>query len=483
MDVLMSRIVDLVATSMDADRATLFLVDRDRSELYSRVAHLPELDEIRLVIGQGIAGHVAATGETIAIDDAHSDRRFFVDVDASTGYTTRSLLAVPVFEHVPDSAAPPDEHPQHVCRRVVGVLEALNKCTAPSFDATDRVLLETLADQVGEALALLHLDDSRERPVRYNGIVGGSAPMREVYDRIASAADTDATVLVLGESGTGKELVARAIHFNSARAAGPFVKVDCTAIPAGLIEAELFGHEKGAFTGADRLVLGKCELASGGTLFLDEIGDMPLPLQAKLLRFVQDRELERVGGRDVIKTDVRVVTATNRDLARAVAEGRFRQDLFYRVKVLEVRLPALRDRGDEDIDMLARHFLRLYARRHRRPADSFAPETRAVLRGYGWPGNIRELEHCIESAVILCKSRTVMPSHLSLPHDASVSAEWDEAISQDSVPSGLTLDDVEKRYVLRTLAEQGGNRTRTAAVLGIGRNTLARKLKRYGVTE
>ena len=184
------------------------------------------------------------------------------------------------------------------------------------------------AGRVGESLALAHRPGRAQQALQFNKIVGTSPARRGVYDVIARAATTDATVLILGESGTGKELVARAIHVNSGRADQPFVKVDCTAIPEGLIEAELFGHEKGAFTGADRQVLGKCELADGGTLFLDEIGDMPLPLQAKLLRFVQDRELERVGGRELIRADVRVVAATNRDLDDAVKRGAFRQDLF-----------------------------------------------------------------------------------------------------------------------------------------------------------
>jgi Nif-specific regulatory protein len=471
-EVLLGHMVERISQAMGADRATLFLVDRERQELYSKAAQLPELDEIRLPIGQGVAGHVALSGQPVTIRSARQDRRFMQTVDQSTGYTTESLLAVPVLSHEREAGTAP---------RVVGVLEALNKQGGGSFDDDDLALLEALADQVAEALALTHLDDSYDRPVRYNGIVGASAPMREVYEVIASAAATDATVLVLGESGTGKELIARAIHANSRRSTGPFVKVDCTAIPEGLIEAELFGHEKGSFTGADRTVKGKCEIASGGTLFLDEIGDMPLPLQAKLLRFVQDRELERVGGRQVIKADVRVVAATNRDLEDAVRRGAFRKDLFYRIKVVNVPLPPLRERGGDDVIQLARHFLRLYARRHAKPARSFDPATVAALRGHPWPGNIRELEHCVESAVVFCRGPVVMPAHLSLPHDPAGAIEWDEPTGQRSVPGGLTLAELEKRYIIRTLAQCDGNRTRAATALGIGRNTLGRKLKQYGL--
>jgi Nif-specific regulatory protein len=301
-----------------------------------------------------------------------------------------------------------------------------------------------------------------------------------VYEVITAAAGTEATVLLLGESGTGKERVARAIHVNSSRAEAPFIKVDCTAIPEGLIEAELFGHEKGAFTGADRMVLGKCELAHRGTLFLDEIGDMPLPLQAKLLRFVQERELERVGGREVIKTDVRVVAATNRDLEQSVRRGSFRQDLFYRIKVVELTLPPLRDRGPGDIEQLARHFLAIYARKHGKRVSGIDPVAMALLRAYAWPGNIRELEHCIESAVVFSPGPTILPAHLSLPHNPTEVAEWEEALAHDTIPGGMTLADVERKYISRTLAECHGNRTRAAQILGIGRNTLTRKIKQYG---
>jgi len=470
-DVLLRRIIDLIVAAMDADRGTLFLVDRSRSELWSVAALLPELPEIRLLLGQGIAGHVAATGETVSIDDAHNDRRFFDEVDQSTGYRTRSILAVPVSTR--------GDEPGN--GKVIGVLQMLNKRNGQPFDGADQSLLEELSAQVAEALAMAHLASGGRQPLRYNKIVGVSEPMQLVYERIASAATTDATVLILGESGTGKERVARAIHVNGRRAGGPFVKVDCTAIPEGLIEAELFGHEKGAFTGADRMVLGKCELADDGTLFLDEIGDMPLPLQAKLLRFLQERELERVGGRDVIKADVRVVAATNRNLADAVNRGAFRKDLYYRLKVVEIEMPALRARGGEDIELLANHFLAIYSRKHNKPLRDFDPQARGMLRAHSWPGNVRELEHAIESAVVICRGSTISPACLSLPLEREAALEWDESMQGESVPSGLTLDELEKRYIVRTLAECEGNRTRAAAALGIGRNTLLRKLKRYGL--
>ena len=474
-DRLLARIVDLIVDAMDADRGTLFLTDPKTGELYSKVAHLPELPEIRLKPGQGIAGQVAVTGTAIAIRDAQRDRRFFGEVDRATGYTTQSLLCVPVHERQPD--------PKHA-PAVLGVIEVLNKKSGGSFDDADLRLLEQLAAQVADALSEAHLDRASDRPGRYNKIIGESPVIRKVYDVIASAAATDATVLLRGESGTGKELAARAIHVNSPRARGPFVKVDCTTIPEGLMESELFGHERGSFTGADRLVRGKVEQAAGGTLFLDEIGELPAALQMKLLRFLQDREFERVGGRRLLRADVRLVAATHRDLETAVRQGGFRQDLYYRLKVVELHMPALRDRGPEDIDRLARHFLSMYARKHGKSVRSISPEARALLCAHAWPGNIRELEHCIESAVVFSGGTELLASHLPLPQPQSgrgieSSGAGDE--TRLALPSGLTLAEVERRYIARTLEECAGNRSRAADLLGIGRNTLVRKIKEYGL--
>jgi Nif-specific regulatory protein len=473
-DRLLARIVDLIVDAMDADRGTLFLTDPETGELYSKVAHLPELPEIRLQPGQGIAGEVATTGAPIMIRDAQRDRRFFGEVDRATGYLTQSLLCVPVRDRQPDPKA----------RAILGVIEVLNKRTGQAFDDADQRLLEQLAAQVADALSEAHLDRAADRPGRYNKIIGESPVIRKVYDVIASAAATDATVLLRGESGTGKELAARAIHVNSPRARGPFVKVDCTTIPEGLMESELFGHERGSFTGADRLVQGKVEQAAGGTLFLDEIGELPAALQMKLLRFLQDREFERVGGRRLLRADVRLVAATHRDLETAVRQGGFRQDLYYRLKVVELHMPALRDRGPEDISRLALHFLNMYARKHGKSVRSISPEARALLVAHAWPGNIRELEHCIESAVVFSGGTELLASHLPLPQPASARSgepSADPADGRLALPSGLTLAEVEKRYIARTLEECGGNRSRASDVLGIGRNTLVRKIKEYGL--
>jgi len=473
LDRLMNALVERIAEVIGADRATLYLVDHAHGELYSRAAHLPELPEIRLRVGQGLAGHVAATGEIVNVPRTTSDRRFFAEIDRRTGYTTRSVLACPLRDR--DGA-------------VVGVLQVLNKRGGKVFGADDEALLETLARQVVAALEATSLVGILRRApegtatppplaYRFNRIVGESESMRTVYSLTERAAKTDATVLVRGESGTGKELIARAVHVNSKRVARPFVKVDCAALPVGLIENELFGHEKGAFTGADERAPGKFEVASGGTVFIDEIGELPLPVQGKLLGVLQDRELTRVGGTRPVKVDVRVVAATNRDLERMVADGTFRADLYYRIRVVEIVLPTLRERGRSDVERLARHFLEVFARKHGKPVSGLTDDALERLAAYPWPGNVRELENCIESAVVLSDGGALAARHLMLPGGAVTTAS-----SLGLRPyRARTLAEVEREAIAEALRAHAGNRTAAARTLGIGRNTLNRKIREYGL--
>jgi Nif-specific regulatory protein len=460
-DRLLRAMVDRVVEELDAERGTLYLLDAHTGELRSRVAHLPELEEIRLPPGRGVAGYVAETGETVAVPDASRDARFFPGIDEATGYTTRNMLVVPVRD---------DE------RAIRGVLQVLNRKEG-DFTEEDKELLSALADQVAQALELTSLRPcgDRARGVLVNGpfnnIIGESPQMKTLYERILAAATADVTVLVRGDSGTGKTLVARAVHDNSERRNGPLVHVDCTTLPAGLIESELFGHERGAFTGADRRVRGKFELADGGTLFLDEIGDLPLPLQGKLLRFLQEHAFERLGGRQTLKADVRIISATNARLEELIGSSKFRRDLYYRLRVVELVVPPLKERGSQDIERLAEHFLDLYARRHRRKARAISRTALARLCAYDWPGNVRELEHCIESAVVLSRGEIIEQAQLSLPGGAQGSSP-DTAFAP-----GTPLRLVEKEHILRTLQACDGNRTEAARLLGIGRNTLTRKLK------
>ena len=307
-------------------------------------------------------------------------------------------------------------------------------------------------------------------------VVGESPRMLEAFKTIARVSKSSATVLVRGESGTGKEMVARTVHERSARAKGPFVAVNCAAIPENLLESELFGHEKGAFTGAISRRIGRFERASGGTLFLDEIGDMSLALQAKILRVLQEREVERVGGSSPVQVDVRLIAATHRDLEQDVRAGRFREDLYYRLAVVTVQLPALRERG-EDLRILAEYYLGRYAREYNRPVYAISRETLSILRAYSWPGNVRQLRNVIESAVLLADGDTLLPCHLS----PEVSAPEARRESPDAMVSLVTLSELERRHIQKVLAASGGQMSVAADILGIHRNTLRRKLSEYGL--
>ena len=453
LDALLRAVVDEATRRMGADRGTLYLVDHARGELVSRVAHLPEIAEIRLRVGEGVAGHVAATGTVV--NAPHTGEPKQVDrIDAITGYRTRSLLAAPVFARGGGA--------------VIGVVQLLNK-QAGAFDAADERHLVALAAQLAELLdatslrSQLHPASPHALAFRFNHIVGESPIMRAVYDRTDRAARTEATVLVRGESGTGKELIARAIHDNSARRDKPFVKVDCAALPESLVENELFGHVRGAYTGADRAAEGKVHAAAGGTVFLDELGELPLGVQGKLLRLFQDRDFVRVGGTQPERADVRLVCATHRALEGAPG---FRQDLYYRIRVVEIVLPPLRERGHDDLDRLVDHLLFEAARRHGRPGLTLAPAARARLHAWGWPGNVRELENRIEASAVLAAGMEIQADELELPADAA---------REGFVPTG-TLAEVELAYIRHVLARCGGNQSEAARVLGIARNTLARRV-------
>src|SRR5207244_453642 len=308
-------------------------------------------------------------------------------------------------------------------------------------------------------------------------LIGRSAAMREVFKAIGLAAATDAAVLIVGESGTGKELVAAALHRHSARSSGPFVRVNCGALPEGLVESELFGHERGAFTGADRQKPGRYERAAGGTVFLDEVGELPQSAQAKILRVLQQREFERVGGTETLRTDARVISATHRDLSKEVAAGRFREDLYYRLNVARIVIPPLRDRP-EDIPLLAEHILRRVERRHGWGALSLSPEALVTIRERPWPGNVRQLENALARAVIAARGRTILPEHLDAdePADPAIPAPGEPA---DSLPLRALLAEVERRAIRRALLACGGNRTRTAERLGISRRQLFDKIREY----
>ncbi len=318
----------------------------------------------------------------------------------------------------------------------------------------------------------------------WQNIIGSSPPMRALIDMVAMVAPSEATVLITGESGTGKELIARSIHFNSPRRSKPFVVVNCAALADTLLESELFGHEKGAFTGADKRREGRFRQADGGTLFLDEIGETSPAMQAKLLRVIQERELQRVGGDETLHVDVRILAATNRDLSGEVKQGKFREDLFYRLNVVTVDMPPLRARH-ADIPLLAQHFMKQFASRNRKEIKGFTPRAMDLLIRHDWPGNVRELENAVERAVILITGDYITERELPL----SISPDRDSASSEPAVTGdrmlaldGMqSLESIEKKAIKATLAETGGNKSETARRLGINRKTLHLKLKRYGL--
>ncbi|NLI15802.1 MAG: sigma-54-dependent Fis family transcriptional regulator [candidate division Zixibacteria bacterium] len=307
----------------------------------------------------------------------------------------------------------------------------------------------------------------------YTNLVGNSPAMKKMFELIKNVANSPSTVLVTGETGTGKELVARAIHYNSNRANKPFIKMNCAALPEGLIESELFGHEKGAFTGAIKANKGKFEQAIGGTLLLDEISEIPPRIQAKLLRVIQEREIERLGSSQTIPVDVRLVATSNRDLKTMVAKGRFRDDLYFRLQVIPINLPPLRERLD-DIPLLCEHFIAKYCRREGVPIKTLSEKVIQMFMGYNWPGNIRELENYIERAVVISNSEELKPS--DFPIDLKTG---NLAHSVDRIEVGLTIADMEKRLILKTLEANNWNKERTADILGITSRTLRNKLAEY----
>jgi two-component system, NtrC family, response regulator HydG len=307
-----------------------------------------------------------------------------------------------------------------------------------------------------------------------SSIIGSAPPMMELLEMIRYVAPTEATVLVAGESGTGKELVAESLHKNSDRQGGPFIKVNCAALAESLLESELFGHEKGAFTGAERRREGKFVQASGGTLFLDEIGETSQAMQVKLLRVLQEQELQRVGGEETVKVDVRIIAATNRDLEEEVKKGAFREDLYYRLNVVMLTVPPLRDRR-EDIPLLVHHFVRKFAEKNRRTVECITPECMELLCRYPWPGNVRELENAIERGVILMRGDQLTEKSLPLTIQRQDTVVADPSSDERTG----SLFEAEKSMILQTLAETSGNKSEAARRLGITRKTLQNKLQKY----
>jgi len=332
------------------------------------------------------------------------------------------------------------------------------------------LLIEKLVEHQRLLEENIALQQKLEERYRFENIIAKSPRMRQVIEVIKVVAKSNATVLITGETGTGKELVAQATHSQSYRRGKPFVAVSCAALPESLLESELFGHEKGSFTGAYAQKKGKFEVANRGTLFLDEIGEMSANIQVHLLRVLEEKEFTRVGGNEPIKVDVRVISATNRDIKQAVGKGQFREDLYYRLNVVNIELPPLRERK-EDIPLLAQHFLKKFAVENNKEVTGFSPEATDFLLKYDWPGNVREMENAIERAIILAQNPVIEVADLPQP----------ELVAAGSTPPEKNLKQVEKDHILNVLTETGGNYTEAARILGISRMTLYNKAKAYGL--
>jgi Nif-specific regulatory protein len=488
-DEVLAGILTAAMRVFDAEGCSLALRDPTTHELaFVAMVGPAKVDAFRLVPGQGVAGWVAQTRRGVVCNDVAHDARFFRGVDQQTGYTTRALLCAPLLQH----------------DRCLGVIEVLNTTRPAGFDAADLSLLLALGNLASTAItrtqtfarvcnvgtALAEVVQERYRLVR-----GTSPAMQETLRLAHTVAATPTTVLLLGESGTGKEVLARAIHQWSPRAAHPFVAVNCVTLTPELLASELFGHEKGAFTGAVAQKKGKFELAQGGTLFLDEIGDLSPELQAQLLRVLQEKEFQRVGGTKDLRVDVRLLAATNRDLQQAMQRGMFREDLYYRLNVVTLRLPPLRDRR-EDIPALLTHFLAHYSREVHRPGLTITPAALARLQAYPWPGNVRELQNAVERAVVLAPSSVLtvadFPPEICPPPDCPAVGSFPCAGHDDSgscavgaprrsQPTAACPRPTDAARMQQVLIQTGGNVARAARLLGLSRDTMRYRMQQYGL--
>ena len=500
----------------DAESVALLLLDAECNELYfPYVAGQPpevaaRLASARFPADRGIAGAALESDRALRVDDAQTDPRFYPDIDRITGLTTRAILSAPLKSKM----------------ETIGVVQIVNRRGAGMFSDGDVSFLEALAGSMAVAIENAHLfarlKESEERlraqvgvlrrdlaqRDRFGEIIGTNASMGELFRLMGSAAASPIAVLLEGETGTGKELVARGIHRASVRADGPFVAVNCAALPENLLESQLFGHRRGAFTGATQDQRGLFEAAADGTIFLDEIGDMPATMQAKLLRVLQDGELVPLGDTRPRKVDVRVISATNRDISTQVANKHFREDLYYRLAAFPIRLPPLRERR-EDIPLLVNHLLAAAAERHRKRINGIEPNALDLLVHFDWPGNVRELQNELERAVALAeegasiaefhlspKARgiehqvgavddTSAPSHQPVGAEGIVSGTGEETATGegDRAPRSLRRARAafEARHISATLREQGGNVSRAADALGLSRVMLQKKMKDYGL--
>jgi Nif-specific regulatory protein len=472
-------VLEAIAKNMGMMRGTLTLLNRESGEILIEAAHgLSEIqmERGRYRPGEGVTGKVVKTGRPAVVPHISDEPLFLDRTGARKGLrkTDISFICVPI----------------KLEKEVIGTLSA-DRLFAEGISFEEDVrLLSIIASMIAQAVKLRRSAEEKQSRLleenqrlqsqlkerfRPSNIVGNSKGMQIVYDLIAQVSKSDTTVLIRGESGTGKELVAHAIHFNSLRSSKPFIKVNCGALPESVVESELFGHEKGAFTGAIATRKGRFELAHGGTIFLDEIGDLSPTTQIKLLRVLQEREFERVGGTATLKTDVRVIAATNRDLEQLIAETKFRQDLYYRLDVFPIHIPPLRERKT-DIPLLADFFVEKYSKANHKNIRRIATPAIDMLMSYHWPGNVRELENCMERAVLLSSDHVIHGHHLP--------PTLQTAEASGTMPSGTLdamLDHIERDLIIDALKAARGNKAKAARALGISERIMGLRVRKHGI--
>jgi Nif-specific regulatory protein len=466
-------------THLKLQRGTITLLNPDTETINIEIAHgLSEKSQKLGIykIGEGVTGTVVQTGKAIVVPDISKDQRFVHKTGARKSELGKSVAFFCV--------------PIKLEGRTIGAL-SVDRPAEKNTDFEGHIrLLNIISTMIAQAVKLNKLVESEQRKLRDENIrlrqelkmrfnihnmVGSSNAMQQVYRLIEQVADSNATVLLRGESGTGKDLVAHAIHYNSLRADKAFIKVNCTALPETLLESELFGHDRGAFTGATERKTGRFERAHGGTIFLDEIGDFPVSLQVKLLRVIQFKEFERLGGSETIKTNVRIIVATNKHLEQQIEAGIFREDLFYRINVFPIYLPPLRERKD-DIMQLADHFLEKYATENYKQITRISTPAIEMLTSYHWPGNIRELENCIERAVLLCDRDVIRSEHL--PPSLQMIRKSEQVAGQSLTE---IIANKERELIIDALKKSGGQQRLTAKELGISERILGYKIKKYAI--
>ncbi len=476
----MQSILDLIEKYMDMKRGTIVLYDVEKDLLSIEVAHGISPEDQRkgtYRIGEGITGQVVQTGEAEIVPAINKDPRFLNRMGIRSNEDV-SFICVPI----------------KISNRTIGALSVDIKYRTEVFFKEEVRLLNIIASQIGQIVHLHNLiEKSKERLVvenkqlrselhhRYqlDSLIGSGKKMNDIFEMITQVAPTNTTVLIRGETGTGKDLIAHAIHYNSNRANRPFIKVNCAAFPESLLESELFGHEKGAFTGALTRKTGRFEWAHNGTLFLDEIGELPQSIQIKLLRALQFKEFERLGGKDTIKVDVRIVAATNKDLEEGLRNGSIREDFYYRINVISIFVPPLRERKS-DIIQLADYFLLKYSKDNAKSINRISTPAIDLLMSYHWPGNVRELENCIERAVVMCNESTIrvnhLPPSLQMAHGGSESS-----ISSEHTFLPVAVENLEREIIIEALKLHKGHQGNAASYIGITERMMGYKIQKYSI--